>query len=182
MSYDFRLFRPKPGEDPIVTARCEADDFPDTPPDPEKEVLKRRIADALIAHNPRLEVFQVNFEEIARIRKMSVDEARLRFRHLELNTPEDDPTGIQITLWDDDASVTVPYWHEGPEAANVFRVIFSQMEIICREAGYLVYDPHVDRVFDPATGFENALACYRDTIRKVRSIAPASENPWWKFW
>jgi hypothetical protein len=58
MSYDFQLFRPRPGEDPRVTAQRDSDVFADSPPDPQKEALKRRVADALIAHNPRLEVLE----------------------------------------------------------------------------------------------------------------------------
>jgi hypothetical protein len=36
------------------------------------------------------------------------DEARVRFRHIELNGA-DDGNGIQITLSDDTADITVPY-------------------------------------------------------------------------
>ena len=58
MSYDFRLFRRRIGEDPLITAQRDPEEFATTPPAPEKEALKRKVADALIANNPKLQVFQ----------------------------------------------------------------------------------------------------------------------------
>jgi hypothetical protein len=121
MSYDFHLFRPRAGEDPYVTAQRYSDEFADSPPDPQKEALKRRVADALIAHNPKLEVFQFGYEQIAEFEKITVEQARIKYRHLELNGSEEGTNGIQITLSDDEASVTVPFWHEGDKAADTFR-------------------------------------------------------------
>ena len=66
MSYDFRLFRRKAGEDPLVTAQSDSGDLPTTSPDATKEALKRRVADALIAHSPQLEVFPFDYEAIAK--------------------------------------------------------------------------------------------------------------------
>ncbi len=120
-----------------------------------------------------------------KLQKISVEEARLKFRHLELNGPEEGCNGIQITLFDDEASVTVPFWHEGNKAAETFREIWSYLEIICREAGYLIYDPQVDRVFDASAGFDDALACYTGTMQQIRKTLPgdsAKRRPWWKFW
>lgn len=73
MSYDFRLFQRRSGEDPQVTAQRESEEFGATPADPHKEALKRRVADALIAHNPKLEVFQFGYEEIAKRERTTVD-------------------------------------------------------------------------------------------------------------
>src|SRR5438445_2635711 len=134
MSYDFRLFKQRAGEDALVTARADSDGFPTTPPDPQKEALKRRVADALIARNAQLRVFQFDYDAVAKSQKISVEEARLKFRHLELNGPEEGCNGIQITLFDDEASVTVPFWREGDKAADTFREIWSYLEIISREA------------------------------------------------
>lgn len=164
MSYDFHLFRPRAGEDPYVTAQRDSEEFADSPPDPQKEALKRRVADVLIAHNPKLEVFQFGYEEIAKFEKITVEQARLKYRHLELNGPEDDCNGIQITLFDDEASVTVPFWHERDKAADTFRELWSYLEIISREAGYLVYDPQIDRVLEPSAGFDDSLSCYCGTM------------------
>jgi len=184
MSYDFRLFKRRDDEDPLVTARADSDELPTTPPVPQKEALKRRVADALIAHNPKLQIFQFDYDAVSKALKISVEEARIKFRHLEINGPESG-NGIQITLFDDEASVTVPFWHEGDKAADTFREIWSYLEIISREADYLIYDPQVDRVIDPSAGFDEALACYAGAMRQIHKILAAGgteRRPWWKFW
>lgn len=185
MSYDYRLFKRCPGEDPHVTAQRDSEDFANTPPDPQKEALKRKVADALIAHNPKLKIFQFDYDETARLRKISVEEARLKYRHLELNGPQEGSNGIQITLFDDEASVTVPFWHQGGKAAETFREIWSYLEIISRESSYLVYDPQIDRVIDPAGGFDDALASYDGVVRHINQTfraGRAERKPWWRFW
>lgn len=57
MSYDFRLFLPQPGVDPLVTAQTGSDDesaeINPGPPVPEKEARKKTIADALMKSDPR---------------------------------------------------------------------------------------------------------------------------------
>ncbi len=155
-------------EDPRVTAQRDSGEFAAMPLDPQKEALKRKVADALITHNPKLEISKFGYEAIARLEKISVQEARLKYRHLELNETEDDCNGIQITVFDEEASVTVPYWHEDDKAEDTFRKIWSYLEIICRETGYLIYDPQIDQVIEPSAGFETALACYADFMRKMR--------------
>jgi len=185
MSYDFRLFKRRADEDPHETAQRDSEELAATPLDPQKESLKRSVADALIAHNPKLEVFQFDYDKIAEFEKISVEAARLKHRHLELNGPEEECNGIQITLFDDEASVTVPFWHEGDKAADTFHEIWSYLEIIGREAGYLIYDPQVDRVIDPSAGFEEALTCYVGTMRQIHAALPvdgSERRPWWKFW
>ena len=185
MSYDFRLVKRKRGEDPLLTARADSDGLPTTPADPQKELLKRKVADALIARNPQLHVFQFDYDAVAKSQKISVEEARLKFRHLELNGPEENCNGIQITLFDDEASVTVPFWHEGDKAADTFREIWSYLEIISREADYVIYDPQIDRVLDPSAGFDEPLSCYAGAMQQIHQTLPASggeRRPWWKFW
>jgi len=185
MSYDFKLFRRRAGEDPYVTAQRDSEEFDVSPPDPQKEALKRRVADALIAYNPKLEVFQFGYEEIAKFEKITVEQARLKYRHLELNGPDDDGNGIQIELFDDEAYVTVPFWHGGDKAANTFREIWSYLEIISREADYLIYDPQIDRILEPSAGFDDSLSRYSGAMRQVHETFPASgptRKPWWKFW
>jgi hypothetical protein len=167
MSYDFRLIRSKENEDTLVTVRSESF-LPTTPPDPSKEALKRRVADALIAHNQQLQVYKFDFDEIAKFEKISLDEARLKFRHLELNGPEDERSGIQIKLFDDEASVTVPFWHEGEEAAEIFHEIRTYLNIIRRETGYLIFDPQLGRMIDSSVGIEDSLASYAGAMNGIQ--------------
>jgi len=185
MSYDFHLFKPRAGEDPLVTARRGSRLDQNTPLNPKREAMKRKTADALVAHDPNLEIFQMDYEKIASFQKITVEQARLKFRHLELNGPEDDESGIQITLFDDEAAVAVPFWHEGKQAEESFRQIWNYLKIIHQETGFLVYDPQIDRVIDPASGYETALNCYTGVVRNFEKILPPaakSEKPFWKLW
>jgi len=186
MSYDFRAFRPKPGEDPLVTAESDAESEELAPIDPAKEASKRRVADALIAKNPTLEIFELDYEEIAKFEKISVEEARLRHRHLELNGPGEGGNGIQIALFDDEASISVPYWHSGDKANKTFQEIWEYLEIITRETGYLVYDPQFGRILNLSQDFAEVLSRYVGVVGHVQGKVPVSAEkagkPWWKFW
>src|SRR5262249_36294380 len=152
MSYDFYLFERRPGIDPLVTARAaqerDTEDIDPGPQLPAKEARKKSIATALINANPALEPFPLGFEEIAKSRGISVAEAKEKFRYLELNGPEDG-NGIQITLFDDCASLTVPYWHQGEDAKKVFSELWGYLSVIQQAAsGYEIYDPQLDCIIN----------------------------------
>ena len=207
MSYDIRLFQPRPGEDPLVTARREAGaDTEASPPDPAREALKERIAAALQAANPRLERFAFDYAAIARSRgiseeaarpsgRPSVPRARRDARHIELNGPEDS-NGIQIEIHDDEAYVTVPYWHDGAAAEAAFDEIWGYARIIQRETGYAAYDPQLDALLDLREGTAAALRVYANTRalgtpeRPEGRAAVFGQSPvaaprrarWWEFW
>jgi hypothetical protein len=185
MSYDFTLLRRRPGEDPLVTAERGGEDLPTTPPDPEREALKRRVADALLAFNPKLEIFRFDYSAIAKSQGIPIEQARLTYRHLELTDPEEGGYGVQITLFDNEGGVTIPFWHDGDQAAAALREIWAYLDIICREASYLVYDSQIGRVIDLSADFDDVLACYAGSLRQIRDVLPAyrpRKRPWWKFW
>src|SRR5215510_10718630 len=108
MSYDLRLLRVGPGETAEDVAMRDVEETPFGPLDSQKEAMKRRVAAALIAADKSLKPFEFDYKKIAKTLKISAEQARHRMRHIELN---DDATGIQIMLFDDEAAVTVPYWH-----------------------------------------------------------------------
>jgi hypothetical protein len=170
MSYDFRLFLAQTGVDPLVTARTEPDEESDEinpgPPIPAKEARKRAIADALMKADPSLEVFQFGFEEIAKFQKNGVEEAKLRFRHMELNGPEGGP-GIQIMLFDDGASLTAPYWHKDNKAKAVFAQIWEYLKVIQRVGGYHIYDPQMECIVSLASDLQKAMKCYTGVVKRV---------------
>ncbi len=170
MSYDFRLFVPQPGVDSLATAQSEPDQESEEinpgPPVPAKEARKRAIAAALMKADPALEVFQFGFDEIARFQKISVEAAKLRFRHMELNGPEDGP-GIQITLLDDGASLTVPYWHKDKKAKAVFARSWEYLKVIQRVGGYQIYDRQMECIVNLASDLEKATKCYTDVVKQV---------------
>ncbi len=185
MSYDFLLFKARPGEDPLETAQREADFS--TPPNPQYEVINRRVTDALVAHNPRLEVSEHDSVDLERMLNLTSHAEYFPRKYTELNDSSNE-FGVQINLSDDEASVAVPYWHDGVKAESAFRVIWNYLEIIQRETDYLIYDPQVGCIFTTSTSFQEALASYADGVKNVQGLAarntpPESpRKPWWKFW
>ena len=175
------LFKPRAGEPPEETAMRDREEGPLSPPDPEKEALKQKVAKALVEHDKTLEVFKFDYREIARIRKMTIEQARQEFRHIELN---DESTGMQITLFDDEASISVPYWHQGEKAQTVFRRMLDNAAVICREAGYVVFDPQSESVIDPGAEPEEMVGVYTSQVGQLRAdtAVKSTRRPWWKFW
>lgn len=181
MSYDLQFFAPRPG----VAVRDIVDDD-DGPAqgkrNPTIEAKKRKLVDALVAHDKRLELLEPDFDAIARLHKMPLDEAYERIRHLELADMTKESSGIQIVLFDDRASLTIPYWHNGDAARRVLGQVWGLIEIICRDTGYEVFDPQLDRVID-VNAFDDVLRSYAGTTQRMEAlIGRAPKKPWWKFW
>lgn len=150
-----------------MTAQREVPDHTDTAPDEQKESLKHRLADALLARLPGLQLYQFPYHQIAAFERTSIEQARCRHRHLELNSPEDG-YGIRILLRDDEASVTLPFWHERTKAAAAFGDVWACLETICEQTGYFAYDPQLARIIELETDVETALTCYLGTLSRLR--------------
>jgi hypothetical protein len=181
MSYDFVLFRPDDGVDP--RAIVDGDSFETGARDAAIEAAKRRIADALIAHDPDLSEHVFDYDEVARLYKMPVAAAYQAFRYIELTDVSAGGSGTQITLFDDRASVTVPFWHSNDADGRQLQRVWGYIDIVCRESGYEVFDMQLDRVITRAA-FDDARASYARAAARVQSInAPLPRRrPWWKFW
>lgn len=164
MSYDLYLFKPKAGVDPLETVdelfSEESEEINPGLPQPEKEARKRSLADALIKLNPQLEVFPFGFQQLAEMDNISEDEAKITYRHLELNGAEDG-NGIQITLYDDSADITVPYWHSGEKAQQVFKEIWNYLELIENKAGFVTYDPQLEKILNLLTDLPEVVEVYK---------------------
>ena len=89
-----------------------------------------RIAEALVARYPDLEVSRAGYGR----------GEPSRSRCFEINDLGEDSFGVQIQLFDDEAFVTVPFWHTGEKAAACFAQVWDLMRLICGVAGYAVFD------------------------------------------
>jgi hypothetical protein len=188
MSYDLHLFRAEPGSDLLAAAKAsmerQDEDIDTAGRGSDAEVRKQALVAALQAVNPALEPFVFDHAEIARLQNVTEAEARRRWRHVELNGPADG-NGIQLTLDDDSVSITVPYWHRGDEARNVWREIWRYLEALQREGGFAAYDPQLDRVLDLARDREAVLDAYGGGVgfadqAALEGVSP--KKPWWKLW
>jgi hypothetical protein len=185
MSYDIRIFRPIPEEDPLATARSAENREP-AAPNENTERLKRHVAEVLMANDPQLKPFHFDYEEIARYTGTSIEDARARYRHIELNSAEAG-LGIQITIFDDSASVTVPYWHTDPrDVQRALTAVWNCLSIIVRETGSAAYDPQLDRLLDLSQGYEQLALAYLPGAKRAGEVvageAQQASRPWWKFW
>ena len=87
--------------------------------------LWRRLEGGLRAVLPELEVFEGE-------------------RERELT---DERTGIQVSLFPGELSLSVPYWYSGPEADQLVDLLRRVASIIERESGLIAYDPQADAPF-----------------------------------
>jgi hypothetical protein len=140
------------------------------PRDPACEELKRRTTAALVAANPKLSVSQIQYEEIAAFQKITVEEARTRYRYVELNGPENG-NGIQIVLFDRSAAVRVPLWHAGVAAAPVFEQVLDYLRVICTSTGYRIFDDQIEKEIDLVSGLDESLTCYQDSCAGRLSLS-----------
>lgn len=181
MSYDIYCYKSQLGRPDLSEAQSvmEEEGETDSLIDPES---KSKIVKALLEYNPKLEIFEPDFAEIAKVHKKTLEEAKRLFNYIELNTPEGDLV-TQITLSDHHVQIMVPYWYSGKQAAEVFRNIAGYTEVIRNAVGYFVYDPQTDQVFDPLTDTIFGKELYENTTVQVGQGQISTEKkPWWKFW
>ena len=157
MSYVFHLL-PRQGDGDIrARARAERDDGAFVAVDPVKEALKLRVAEALVARYPTLEVSREGYDR----------GAPSRLRCFEINDLGGDSFGVQIQVFDDEATVTVPYWHTGDKAAACFAQVWDWMRLICEVTGYAVFDKQMDRVLEDGEAVDAALDAYGAAMKRV---------------
>jgi hypothetical protein len=156
MSYVFHLL-PRGEGDVRARARRDRDDGAFVPLDQAKEARKLAAAEALVARYPTLEVSREGYDR----------GAPSRMRCFEINDLADDSFGVQIQLFDDDATVTVPYWHAGEKAADCFAQVWDFMRLICAATGYGVFDKQMDRLLEDGEPVDAALAAYAAQMKRV---------------
>jgi hypothetical protein len=75
--------------------------------------------------------------------------------------------GIQISIFDTEIAVTVPYWHQGKKARLVWEEIWRYLTLIEAETGYHTVDPQVGRVLDLSSDLPAVLSAYAEAMRRT---------------
>lgn len=143
MSYDLYVFN-SGGGDPgerwrEIAKAVETMSWP--APTAAGEQSKHEIADQLVAFDPTLERFVPDPARMAAVQGITEDEARRIYRYVELNGE-----AVQITVSDDYASLSFPYW-ESSDRDELRRSITGFCGVIQRAAGWnTIFDPQLERV------------------------------------
>ena len=162
MSYDLEAFRVPPEMTPdefYASEEREAASLEDeAPPTADERAAMERLADALEAIDPTAE-------------RADGD------TFIEINTES-----LQVSLYPNEAAVTIPYWFEGDEADAVMERAFEYARVLRDVGGYTVYDPQNEQVVGDERG--TAAETYRGTMGAVRRIGEevAPKRRGWKFW
>ena len=187
MSYDIFCYKSKIGrpdeEEADAVIEADNDEWANKNRD---ATTKLAIVKALTLYNPRLEAFDFDYGEIAKLSASTIEDAKNKFDHIELNTPDGD-LAVQLTVFDNHVFINIPYWYKDHEARNVFHDIKTYIKIIRETAGYFVYDPQLGEVFDPAENDFDCLNKYLSVSEHIGEIigeqkTTQTEKPWWKFW
>lgn len=68
-----------------------------------------------------------------------------------------DSTSIQVTLFPDQASITVPFWHDPVRAAEVFEEVARYATVLVERGGYRIFDPQLGRAAERFESLEPEL-------------------------
>jgi hypothetical protein len=133
------------------------------PLDQRKQEAKEQLARALVSDHPGLRVAQPDFAALARRHNIGISEARRRFRNIELN---DEQHSIQIILFDDTAGASFSFSGTFGECQGALRVLWSYLEILRTQGGFVAFDPQVGKVLDLHSDFDHVLdtACGRKSL------------------
>jgi hypothetical protein len=108
--------------------------------DDEAETRKRRLADRLLQLMPGLNTAALRFDEIGRFEKITEDEARRKWRHIELNGKR-----LQFIIHDNYVQLSC---YSGSNSDEVDAVL----SVLSRDGSFVVYDSQVERVSDLTKG------------------------------
>jgi hypothetical protein len=188
MSYDFYLFendKEKPFNEIIETLENGSDqEQPDNN-------LKENIYKKIIENNSDFEIFQFDYSEIAKSIKTTIVEAKKKFQHIELNKTEPDKSGIQITIYSNYVTITIPFWHRNEIAEKHINEIMELIGIIKNESGYIAYDPQIEKEIDENHAIikREILDLYNSTTNNLNEDVGIKNEfkvnkykKWWEFW
>ena len=185
MTYDLYSYRhstktPSTEEAISVISSEEDSTFRD---DKEAREIKEKIAGLILELNPKLERFQIDYEQVCKTQDISMEEARARLNHIELN-PLDGDLAVQLTIYWDHVCLTFPYWYAGPQQEAVFELALGYLRAIRKAEGFFAYDPQTDVAFDPGELHFLDRSSYSRIINNLPQILAQGEakQPWWKFW
>ena len=117
----------------------------------------RRLAQALCALNPRFDESEFD-------------------GGIELS----DESGVQISLFGDQAAITFPYW-DSLDPAELTTQIGDASKLIATETGWRLYDPQLEQFTDPAAdaeSFQQAFDVGREAVHRIVDEPEPKRSKW----
>lgn len=161
MSYDLYLLRTETiGDDPVA-AYERLEDRDDRAPEPDDEERLRALAADLRAASPGLDLSE---PEVGFGLQLGYDAER----------------AVVIDIWGVDG-ISMSWSYGADRAQAALEEVGLYLPVFERH-GYVAYDPQLERLFNPATDEQDALAVHEDVHSRLGEIVAASavERPWWR--
>jgi hypothetical protein len=132
------------------------------------EAIERVVRFTAVDAREQEALLELGGGSLAGLMGIPAAEAARSHRDVELNQP-DPPVGagIQIHVFDDSASLTVPYWHRGEDARSAFDSIWRYARAIAEASGYVAFDPQLGRALATAADLEAAVAAYESVVESI---------------
>ena len=140
MSFDLYLLPLEPDDDYETADRLIAQLFQGA--DISGPYDARKFAKVLIDLDSRFRPIEMDYAAIARYERISEDDARRRYDHLELNGPESQCLA-QFTFC---RNYIVIHWYSGTSSEEMNRYL----EVLCKVSGLTVVDPQSSVVLRPS--------------------------------
>jgi hypothetical protein len=177
LSYDLTLFRPVEGVDPNLTYQNVVEQDAREASDLDQH-LKRAIPDLARAQMQRVaDVLRSRHSAFAQFEPDSA------VPWIELN---DEGLQVQVNISERTVGITLPYFRK--DAGDMIGCVRKCIEVLNQEAGYVAYDPQLDRFVSKAD-FDEMVTAYRRMDRALPEIIERKtlgsgkpKKPWWKIW
>lgn len=185
MSYAFFLVPRSPG-DALAKARAYAQlprnsaEFNAGSQDLAKDAQKQRLAAALIESNPQLAPIRFGYTAMIGKYEMTEEQARLCYREWILGGPKNGH-GLEITLYDDLAVVTLPDGKTGTTNEAVASA-WGSFQVLSGMGKWVVYDAQLGKLLDLGKDQAAVAQEYAAVSARNAKIPDEFKKPWWKFW
>lgn len=88
---------------------------------------------------------------------------------IELNSQT---SGLQIGIYKDQVSLSVPYWYKANKATQIFKIVWSIMRRVQQKTGFHPVDMQVGKVLalNRPGDFKDVISVYLHTVGQVRTL------------
>lgn len=120
------------------------------------ENVMQGLAAELMARHPSLEMFKLNYSQIAKTESITESEARRRFRKVELN---DRKRSIQISIFHDEAAAHFSFAGDSQQCTSALQLLWDCLRVLESNGGFSTYDLQIGKVLDLDSDFDEVRNC-----------------------